>query len=138
MRIPMPLIVFVAGLLLTGLGLLAYFTFASPDERSWTALLPAVWGVPIMGAAIASLLTRKIRKHAMHLVAILALLGIILPLGRLFSQVGKPEFAFNAAAFTIIAMSTICAVLLFFSIVSFVNARRERKAASKLVDKAAG
>ena len=76
MRIPMPLIVFVAGLLLTGLGLLAYFAFATGEDRSMTALIPAFWGVPIMLCAFASLLTRSIRKHAMHLVAILALLGV--------------------------------------------------------------
>ena len=47
MRIPVPLIVFVFGLLLTGLGLLAYFAFAVAEDRSWTALIPAFWGVPI-------------------------------------------------------------------------------------------
>jgi peptidoglycan/LPS O-acetylase OafA/YrhL len=138
MRIPMPLIVFVAGLLLTALGLLAYFAFAPADERSWTAFIPAIWGVPIMGCAIVSLFTRKLRKHAMHIVAVLALLGVIAPLGRFFSQMGKPDFEFGAAAITILLMALICVVLLFFTIVSFINARRERKAASKLMDKAAG
>ena len=128
MRIPMPLIVFVSGLLLTALGLIAYFAFTSPEASSrWTALIPVIWGVPVMGAALASLFTRNIRKHAMHLVAILALLGVVLPLGRLFSQIGKPDFEFGAAAVTIILMSVICGALLFLTIGSFIAARRARK-----------
>ena len=128
MRIPMPLIVFVAGLLLAALGLIAYFAFTSPESSSrWTALIPVIWGVPIMGAGIASLFTRNVRKHAMHLVAIMGLLGVLLPLGRLFSQIGKPDFEFGAAAVTIILMALICAVLLFFTIGSFIAARRARK-----------
>lgn len=138
MRIPMPLIVFVAGLLLTGLGLLAYFAFATAEERHWTALFPTFWGVPIMGCAIASLLTRRIRKHAMHLVAVLALLGVLAPMGRLIPTSLKNGFSIDAKSVTMIGMSVVCAVLLFFTVVSFINARRERKAAGKLVEKAAG
>ena len=137
MRIPMPLIVFVAGLLLTGLGLIAYFAFTSPEAASrWTALIPAIWGVPIMGAAIACLLTRNIRKHAMHLVAILALLGVLAPLGRLIPTSIKNGFTFDAKSFTMIGMTVICLILLFFSIASFIEARKARKAANKLVSKA--
>ena len=61
-----------------------------------------------------------------------------LPCTRFFGQVGKPDFEFGAAAVTILLMALICAVLLFFAIVSFINARRERKAASKLMHKAEG
>ncbi len=136
MRIPMPVIVFVAGLLLTGLGLLAYFAFATGEDRSMTALIPAFWGVPIMLCAFASLLTRSIRKHAMHLVAILALLGVLAPLGRLIPTSIKNGFAFDAKSFTMIGMTVICLVLLFFTIASFIEARKARKTANKLVSKA--
>ncbi len=137
MRIPMPLIVFVSGLLLTGLGLLAYFAFATGEERSWTALIPAFWGVPIMLCAFASLLTRSIRKHAMHLVAILALLGVLAPLGRLIPTSIKNGFTFDAKSFTMIGMSLVCVVLLFFTIGSFMQARKARKATARKDAKAA-
>ena len=129
MRIPVPLIVFVFGLLLTGLGLLAYFAFAVAEERSWTALIPAFWGVPIMGCAIASLMSEKIRKHAMHLVAILSLLGVLAPLGRLIPMSIKEGFSFDSKTFTQIAMCVLCALLLAVTVKSFIAARRARKAA---------
>ena len=128
MRIPMPLIVFVSGLLLTALGLIAYFAFATGEERSLTAMIPAFWGVPIMAGGIASLLTKSIRKHAMHLVAILALLGVLAPLGRLIPASIENGFAFDAKSFTQIGMSVVCAVLLYFTIASFIEARKARKA----------
>ena len=129
MRIPVPLIVFVFGLLLTGLGLLAYFAFAVAEDRSWTALIPAFWGVPIMGCAIASLLAEKIRKHAMHLVAILSLLGVLAPLGRLIPTSIKDGFTCDSKSFTQLAMCVLCALLLGVTIKSFIAARRARKAA---------
>jgi hypothetical protein len=128
MRIPVPLIVFVFGLLLTGLGLLAYFVFATPEDHSWTALIPAFWGVPIILCAIASLMSKKIRKHAMHLVAILSLLGVLAPLGRLIPMSIENGFTFDSKSFTQIAMCVLCAFLLLVVVKSFIAARRVRKA----------
>ena len=129
MRIPVPLIVFVFGLLLTGLGLLAYFAFAVAEDRSWTALIPAFWGVPIMICAIASLFAQNVRKHAMHFVAMLALLGVLAPLGRLIPTSIKEGFTFDSKSFTQIAMCALCIGLLVVMVKSFISARRERKAA---------
>ena len=42
----------------------------------------------------------KVRKHAMHIVAVLALLGVLAPLGRLIASGVKSGFVFNAAVGT--------------------------------------
>ena len=128
MRIPFPFIAFVAGILLIGLGLLAYFGFATAENRSWTALIPAGWGVPIVLAVIISIGGQKIRKHAMHFVAIVAFLGILAPLGRLIPTSIRDGFVLDSKSFTMIAMAVICLVLLILAIGSFITARRERKA----------
>ena len=56
-RIAVPLVVIVFGLLLTGLGLVAYFAFAGGEGkgRSVTALIPLFWGLPIVACAVITL-----------------------------------------------------------------------------------
>ena len=128
MRIPFPLIAFVGGILLIGLGLLAYLGFATGDDRSVTALIPLFWGVPIVIAVLVSIGGGNVRKHAMHFVAILALLGMLAPLGRLIPTSIKNGFVMDSKSFTMIAMSVICLVLLILAIGSFIQARKARKA----------
>ena len=55
-----PLVVLAFGLLLTGLGLLAFFAFAVGEDRSVTALIPAFWGLPIVVCAVATLVADRI------------------------------------------------------------------------------
>lgn len=129
MRIPFPLIAFVGGILLIGLGLLAYLGFATGEDRSVTALIPLFWGVPIVIAVLVSIGGGNVRRHAMHFVAILALLGMLAPLGRLIPTSIKNGFVLDSKSFTMIAMSVICLVLLILAIGSFIEARKARKAA---------
>lgn len=131
MRLPFPFIALVAGVLLTGLGLLAYFGFAEPDERSWTALIPAGWGVAIILAVVVSVGGVEIRRHAMHFVAVVSLLGILAPLGRLIPVSIREGFVLDSKSFTMIAMAVINLVLLILAIGSFIAARRARKEAEK-------
>ena len=130
MRLPFPLIAFFIGLLLIGLGLLAYFGFATGEDRSWTALIPLFWGVPIVLCVFASAGSVARRRHAMHLVAVLALLGFLAPLGRLIPTSIKNGFHLDSKSWTQIGMSLLCIILLVFAIRSCIAARRARKAAS--------
>jgi len=143
-RIAVLLVVIVFGLLLTCLGLVAYFAFAGGEgkDRSVTALIPLFWGLPIgacavitLGADRSSKLTEdtrtKVRKHAMHIVAVLALLGVLAPLGRLIASGVKGGFVFNAAVGTQIAMCVLCALLLAVTVVNFIAIRRARRAAEE-------
>ena len=61
-RMAVPLVVLVFGLLLSALGLVAYFAFAGGEgkERSVTALIPLFWGLPIVACAVATLLADNI------------------------------------------------------------------------------
>ena len=111
------------GVLLVGLGLLAYFGFADADERSWTALNPAFAGVPLL---VCGWIGRRehARKHAMHAAMLVALLGVILPLGRLIPVSIRDGFVFDSKSGTMIAMSVLSVVLLVLGIRSFIAARR--------------
>ena len=120
-------VVNLIGLLLLGLGLLAYFGFADAAERSWTALIPAFAGVPLL---ICGWIGRRehARKHAMHAAMVIALLGVVLPLGRLIPVSIKNGFVFDSKSGTMIGMSVLSLVLLVLGIRSFIAARRGAEA----------
>ena len=126
MRIPFPFIAFVGSILLIGLGLLAYLGFATGEDRSITALIPLFWGVPILIAVLVSIGGGAVRRHAMHFVAVVALLGVLAPLGRLIPTSLKNGFVLDSKTFTMIAMCVICLVLLILAIGSFIEARRRK------------
>ena len=119
----MPKFTILIGLILTALGAVAYFAFAAPDERSWTAFIPAIAGVPLIAfGALASL--PGWRKFAMHIVVLFALLGFVAPLGRLIPTSIKNGFVCDTKSGTMIAMSVLCLVLLVACIKSFIAARK--------------
>ena len=80
------------GILLTLLGVAFYvgLTVAAGTHPSVTALIPAFAGLPILLLGVAAL-KESIRKHAMHGVSLLALLGFLLPVGRLGLQVARAQ-----------------------------------------------
>ena len=65
----------------------------------------------------------------MHVVAILALLGVLAPLGRLVASAVKGGVVFNAAVGTQVAMAGLCALLLAVTVANFIAIRRARRAA---------
>lgn len=118
----MPQSTITAGLILIALGLLGYFVFGGDDPHI-TALIPAFVGVPI---ALLGAIAMKpgARKHAMHVAAVLALLGFLAPLGRLIPKATSGELVFNPATFMNIGMAVTCLVLLILCVKSFIAARR--------------
>ena len=70
-RIAVPLVVLVFGLLLTGLGLIAYFAFATGENRSVTALIPLFWGLPICACAVFTLVADKSTSRGFDLFSVL-------------------------------------------------------------------
>jgi hypothetical protein len=146
------------GLLLTGLGLVGYFgtdpnamtTEAKPaaakaaaDEKSSlggeaeasaksgpskTALIPAVVGLLLLICGTLGL-DERMRKHAMHGAAGVALLGFLAAGGRLASKSGD-IFAGNISRplmFSIL-MAVLCLVYVLLSVRSFIAARKARNA----------
>ena len=119
----MPKFTILVGLLLIALGLVAYFVFAAPEERSWTAMIPAFAGIPLAAFGALALVPGK-RKLAMHVVVLFALLGFVAPLGRLIPTSIKNGFVFDTKSGTMITMSVLCLVLLIACIKSFIAARK--------------
>ena len=110
------------GLLLTGIGLAGYF----PDKPSITALIPAfVGGVLVVLGLLA--LSDRLRKHSMHLAAMVGLLGF---LGAAGSLLRKPlqgeELTLGKAALAQVGMAVVCLVFVALCVRSFIEARRSR------------
>jgi peptidoglycan/LPS O-acetylase OafA/YrhL len=62
----------------------------------------------------------------MHVVALLALLGALLPLGRLAMQLAQGKEVKSTTLVSLLAMAVLCAWLLWSCVRSFVQARRRR------------
>lgn len=145
------------GLLLTGLGLVGYFgtdpnamttetakpAAAKADEkassgseaqppaksgRSKTALIPSVVGLLLLICGTLGL-DERMRKHAMHGAAGVALLGFLAAGVRLGSKLGD-IFAGNISRpmMFIILMAVLCLAYVLLSVRSFIAARKARNA----------
>ena len=120
----MPSISLLAGLLLVILGFAGYTI--SDAEHPVTALIPAGWGILFIICGAIAFGGPGARKHAMHAVAGLALLGVLLPVGRLAMVLSddKPDSTLGVASLALMAL--INAVLLALCVRSFIAARRNR------------
>jgi peptidoglycan/LPS O-acetylase OafA/YrhL len=115
------------GLLLVVLGTASYVLTGGV---SLTALIPAAFGLLLAICGMVALRRPAARPHAMHLAALLALLGLLgtasalFQLPALWSGTAPPRPAFVARA----SMAVMLLVYLGFSVKSFVDARLRRKA----------
>ena len=112
-------------LVLLGVGFYIGLTDAESGRPSVTALIPAFAGLPILLLG-AGALKESIRKHAMHGVSVLALLGCLLPVGHLGSKLARGAEVKTAALVSMVVMALLCGVLLAACIRSFVRARLGR------------
>ena len=128
----MPQISILFGLLLTLLGLATYFAAVLgwiAGRPSPTALIPAVAGVLLILLGALSF-RPAMRKHMMHAAAMIALLGVIAPAGRLISTATKRGISATPAVISELLMAILCAIFLILCVRSFVMARRARQQAS--------
>jgi uncharacterized membrane protein HdeD (DUF308 family) len=113
----------IYGLLLIVLGVGSYFV---TGQESRTALIPALFGVPILLCGVVAL-RDHLRKHAMHGAAALALLGFLgsVPgLLKAFTLFGGGEVERPNAVIAQATMALLSLVFLVLCIRSFINARR--------------
>jgi hypothetical protein len=93
-----------------------------------TALIPAAFGVLLLLCAVVVIAKPGLRKHVMHLAAVIGVLGFIggfVPLIRAGDfDVTKP--AVRNGLF----MALVCAVFVYFCVQSFIEARKAREAAA--------
>ena len=112
------------GIFLILLGVVGYIVTGA---ASFTALIPAFFGIPVVALGWVARNPER-RKHAMHAIALLALLG----LGGTISSIPRLPGLFageaerpTAVAFQAI-MAVVCAVYFALCLKSFIDARRAR------------
>ena len=123
----MPVYAIVFGALLTALGAVAYFNpdlLAGGKPNQISAASPAFVGLPIALAGLLTLAAPGARKHAMHLAAVLALLGVV---GG-FVPVVLRKFDVGTTAVQVgLGMTGLSAVFLVLCVRSFIAARKARQ-----------
>ncbi len=121
----MPRIIFVFSAIFIALGVGSYL---GTDSQSWTALIPAIFGILL---ALAGGFSLKSLKHGGHVAALLGVLGFLftakslVKLPALFAgaPVGRPV-AVSVQAI----MAILCIVFVALCVKSFIDARRGKKA----------
>ena len=116
------------GVLLTGLAAYGYLG-ADAEHRSFTALIPAGVGIPVLICGLFAF-KEHLRKAAMHVAVVFALLGTLAAGGRGLPKIGAlfaddPD-ANKRAIVMVLIMFALCAVFLALCIKSFVDARRRQ------------
>ena len=130
----MPTLSVMFGVVLTALGLVAYFNPeplgvgkdglpATPGHP--TSLFPVAVGGVLLLAGVASTLAPGVRKHAMHLAAVAGLLGAV---GGLVPVVMRNFNVAEVAVKVGLVMAVCSAIFLALCVNSFVQARVLRKA----------
>lgn len=104
---------------------------AKPSKRSFTALIPAAFGIPLLLCGILALDERKL-KHAMHIAAMFGLLGALAGGGRGMMGLGKffsGDPSLNQRSFLYVwLMTLICGAFVVLCVRSFIAVRRQRQA----------
>ena len=125
----MPKIAILIGVLLDLVGIAGFLHAYSGGVVAVTALIPSFFGTIFMMLGFLSLAQPNLRKHMMHALAMLALLGFLAGAGRLAMTLSKAN-ANHIAQAASGAMAALCAITLFFCIKSFREARKAREAAA--------
>ena len=118
----MPSTAIVSGILLILLGIIGYVFSIVDGNTSLTALIPAAFGLVLAILGFAAKAKDDLRKHLMHAAVLVALIGFIIPAGRVLSQIIL--IVLSLANISQIAMALICLLFVILSVKSFINARR--------------
>lgn len=111
------------GITLIILGVASYL---GTDRVSPTALIPAAFGLALLLLGCLAL-KESFRKHAMHLAAMIGLVGLIGGLARLISKGINLQ---STASVCTLVMTVLCAAFVLLCVRSFIMAKRRRLAAS--------
>ncbi len=115
------------GGLLVALGV-GLFGLSDPEKQRLTALIPSGFGLALI---VAGFIARndKARKHAMHLAAMVGLIGCVMPLVMVIVKWAKTGEFNNLSGGGQLAMSALCGVFVALCVKSFIDVRKARKAA---------
>ena len=110
------------GLILIVLGVASY---QLTGRSSLTAMIPAFFGVVLVGCAMIARSSEAARKHAMHAAVAVGLIGALAALGRgLPAALGGD--AARPAVMSQLAMGVLLLVYVALGVQSFIAARRAR------------
>jgi len=119
-------ITIVFAVILILIGLIGYL---GSGMASITALIPAFFGVVFLVLGVMSLF-ENMRKNAMHVASVLALIGIIFTIGGIFDvgkMLGGEQLARPGAAVSKAIMAIFSIVYFVICLWSFVSARLLKK-----------
>ena len=123
----MPRITMAYAVALMLLGVIGYL---ATGMVSVTALIPMYFGLPVMAVSIGAKHPAR-RKHAMHIAAILGLLGFLgsaRGLGGFFTLIGGGEVARPGAVVSQTIMAILSLIFVLLCVKSFIDARKNRPA----------
>ena len=131
----------ITAVLLIVIGIVGYSgAEPSPEGKvSPTALIPAFVGI-ILGVCGLVALKESLRKHAMHLAAMVGLIGMLggfMPLIRQYSKTGSID-PLKPSAVSGELMVLVCAGFVILCIKSFIDARKARQAREAAASTASG
>lgn len=121
----MPTTSITSGVLLVLVGIAGYAFSLIDGNRSWTALIPAAFGIVLIALGAAAKRNEGLRKHLMHAAVVVGLIGFAIPAWRLVSRFS--DLTVSLAVLSQAAMALICLFFVILCVQSFVNARRERE-----------
>lgn len=123
----MPKISVIFGSALSLLGIAAFVTTGSTH---FTALIPVIFGVPILLSGVLANAMPALRKHLMHVAAVFGLLGTLGGLGMGLPKLGMliagTATRGGFAIYVQLAMGVISLIFLLLCVNSFIAARRAR------------
>ena len=116
---------YILGILLILLGVVSYF---ATGTNSITALIPAMFGLPVV---VLSLTARneKWHRHSIHSILVLALLGLagtVSGVIKFVAMLGGTDIPRPSAAVAQTIMAVLCIWYLVYGVRSFITARRNR------------
>jgi lysylphosphatidylglycerol synthetase-like protein (DUF2156 family) len=110
-------------LLLLGVG-----GYAMTDRVSWTALIPAFFGLPVSLLGLAAL--RPVwRKHTMHAATALAILGLLggaAGVPKVLTLMAGNDVARPGVAISQAITAVLCLLFVAIAVKSFIDARRNK------------
>ena len=107
-------------LIIIGLAGYAYGFFSG--SASITAMIPAFFGIVLTVLGHLATAKESMSKHFMHAAVLVALIGFVLPAGRVLSKIG--DVTMSAAYLSQIGMALFCLLFVVLGIRSFIAARK--------------
>ncbi len=118
----MPMAALLTGIALILVGIVGFF---ATGMVSWTAWIPAFFGLPLALLGVAGRRAAW-RKHAMHAAAGLALLGLLgsaLGVPKVIRMIAGGAVERPGAAISQAVMAVVCLVFVALAVKSFIDAR---------------